>query len=262
MPDEIDNVDDIMVQFSGREEELIETLRAMQEKSIAQRARAAVQKSAKKEAGRTGRSMDDSSEYLGQSVATDDDSRSYITDGNTTESSFSKSSYSKSSYSQSASSQSYSRGDSRTDNFTHNEEDELSASSRSSRGDSMSSSSSSSFSSRSGSDGGGTAGSIGIISVGRGSNGEDIVKTSPGLGAALDAPDWRAVGEVARRLGGDGVGSARSLATSQSGQTSISRDTRDELDQMIDQGNWSGIIDAASNMADGQAGVGSDEDLD
>ena len=39
VPDEIDNVDDIMVQFSGREEELIETLRSMQEKSIAQRAR-------------------------------------------------------------------------------------------------------------------------------------------------------------------------------------------------------------------------------
>ncbi len=38
VPDEIENVDDIMVQFSGREEELIETLRAMQEKSIAQRA--------------------------------------------------------------------------------------------------------------------------------------------------------------------------------------------------------------------------------
>ena len=41
VPDEIENVDDIMVQFSGREEELIETLRAMQEKSIAHHGRAA-----------------------------------------------------------------------------------------------------------------------------------------------------------------------------------------------------------------------------
>lgn len=56
VPDELSNVDDILVQFTGREKELIETLRAMQEKSIAQRARAAVQRSAKKERGRIGKS--------------------------------------------------------------------------------------------------------------------------------------------------------------------------------------------------------------
>ena len=54
VPDEIDNVDAIMVQFNGREEELIATLRGMQEKTIAQRAKAAVQRSAKKEAVKTG----------------------------------------------------------------------------------------------------------------------------------------------------------------------------------------------------------------
>ena len=42
VPDEINNVDDSMVQFSGREEELIEMLGSMQEKSIAQRVRATV----------------------------------------------------------------------------------------------------------------------------------------------------------------------------------------------------------------------------
>jgi hypothetical protein len=68
VPDEIDNIDDIMVQFSGREEELIETLKAMQEKSIAQRARAAVQRTAKREKGVTGRSSsDESSEDYSQS---------------------------------------------------------------------------------------------------------------------------------------------------------------------------------------------------
>ena len=77
VPDEIDNVDDIMVQFSGREEELIETLRAMQEKSIAQRARAAVQRSAKMEgraAGRTPerrRGFDDSSSAASDTMTMD-----------------------------------------------------------------------------------------------------------------------------------------------------------------------------------------------
>ncbi|KAL7520504.1 hypothetical protein ACHAWX_005226 [Stephanocyclus meneghinianus] len=50
VPDELDNIDEMMIQFSGRENELIETLKTMQERSIAQRARAAVQQSAKLEA--------------------------------------------------------------------------------------------------------------------------------------------------------------------------------------------------------------------
>mmetsp|Transcript_32120 Transcript_32120/g.39409 ORF Transcript_32120/g.39409 Transcript_32120/m.39409 type:complete len:634 (-) Transcript_32120:4-1905(-) len=52
VPDEIDNVDEMMTQFRGREEELVETLRTMQERSIAQRARAAVHRNAKREARR------------------------------------------------------------------------------------------------------------------------------------------------------------------------------------------------------------------
>jgi hypothetical protein len=50
VPDEIDNIDEMMVQFEGREDELIETLRTMHERNVAQRARAAVNKSAKLEA--------------------------------------------------------------------------------------------------------------------------------------------------------------------------------------------------------------------
>jgi len=50
VPDEIDNIDEMMLQFEGREPELVETLRTMQERSVAQRARAAVQKTAKLEA--------------------------------------------------------------------------------------------------------------------------------------------------------------------------------------------------------------------
>lgn len=50
VPDEVDNIDEMMQQFEGREHELVETLRTMQERSVAKRARDAVQKTAKLEA--------------------------------------------------------------------------------------------------------------------------------------------------------------------------------------------------------------------
>jgi len=56
VPEEIDNVDEMMNQFKGREEELVETLRTMQERAVAQKARQAGQKSAKMEARRSARS--------------------------------------------------------------------------------------------------------------------------------------------------------------------------------------------------------------
>ena len=53
VPEEIDNVDEMMLQFKGREEELVETLRTMQERAIAQKARVQGQKAAKREARNT-----------------------------------------------------------------------------------------------------------------------------------------------------------------------------------------------------------------
>jgi hypothetical protein len=50
VPEEIDNIDEMMNQFQGREEELVETLRTMQERAVAQKARSAGQKAAKVEA--------------------------------------------------------------------------------------------------------------------------------------------------------------------------------------------------------------------
>jgi hypothetical protein len=52
VPEEINNVDEMMDQFKGREEELVETLRTMQERAIAQKARTAGHKMAKVEARR------------------------------------------------------------------------------------------------------------------------------------------------------------------------------------------------------------------
>lgn len=50
VPEEIDNVDEMMMQFQGREEELVETLRTMQERTIAARQREASRRNAKREA--------------------------------------------------------------------------------------------------------------------------------------------------------------------------------------------------------------------
>ena len=50
VPDELPNVDEMMQQFRGREEELIETLRTMEERAVAQKARDATQKQAKTQA--------------------------------------------------------------------------------------------------------------------------------------------------------------------------------------------------------------------
>ena len=43
VPEETDNIDEMLAQFKGREEELVEKLRRMQERAIARRARRAIQ---------------------------------------------------------------------------------------------------------------------------------------------------------------------------------------------------------------------------
>lgn len=50
VPEEQDNVDEMMLQFQGREEELVETLRSMQERQVVQKARVEGQKKAKRDA--------------------------------------------------------------------------------------------------------------------------------------------------------------------------------------------------------------------
>jgi hypothetical protein len=50
VPEEIENVDEMMTQFRGREDELVETLRTMQERAVAQKARHSSQRAAKQQA--------------------------------------------------------------------------------------------------------------------------------------------------------------------------------------------------------------------
>jgi len=255
VPDEMDNVDDIMVQFSGREEELIETLRSMQEKSIAQRARAAVQRSAKPDLRDISKTRDYDSEDLGHSEAsfpeggetdTDGGDKSMTMDGRSTNSD--------------SPDDSHRTRDSITDEYTGGEDDEYSTSYTRSEYESRSDRSSDSTSVSSYTSGSGDSSasrssgedsspsilselgdSIGIISVGKTVQGNDIVKASQGLGEAIDASDWQAVGEAATQLreGTDGTQSQES--TMRSVMTGMSSDTNDELDGMIDAGNWEGM---------------------
>ena len=194
VPDEIDNIDDIMVQFSGREEELIETLKAMQEKSIAQRARAAVQRTAKREKGVTGRSsQDDSSMDLTESQ---NETESYDTHTKSSRSSNYSSAYTSSG-----------AGDSITADFTGISYDSYSNPSGSSY---MSRSHGGSYS---GSDSGYSTHS-GEVSdyiddrtrddsyVSTEHVGDDGTNTTQSsLSGAVDASDWRAMGMPAERLG-------------------------------------------------------------
>ena len=50
VPEEIQNVDEMMLQFRGREDELVETLRTMQERAVAQKARSNLHRVAKQQA--------------------------------------------------------------------------------------------------------------------------------------------------------------------------------------------------------------------
>lgn len=71
VPDEIDNVDEMMTQFRGREEELVETLRTMQERSIAARQREASRRNAKREAKKIAKASKKSSKVLKSDTETE-----------------------------------------------------------------------------------------------------------------------------------------------------------------------------------------------
>jgi len=60
VPEEADNIDEMLAQFKGREEELVEKLRRMQERAIARRARRAVQMVARVKANSPPRSSSSS----------------------------------------------------------------------------------------------------------------------------------------------------------------------------------------------------------
>ena len=228
VPDEIDNVDDIMVQFSGREDELIETLRAMQEKSIAQRARAAVQRSARVEGraagrtpeGRRGAFDDNSSAASGESGGLMASEASGGFDNRTVTT---------------ASGVSSVAGTSITEEFTEGGDDDDDDEDDGSRRSEYSSGtgSSSGYSSRgsyysSDGDGGGGGG---------GSRARRSGKSRSSSGS--DRKSGSGSGHRSARSGGSGA----------------------NIDDLIDGGDWGGIISAANTMSGGHLS-GDDSDLD
>jgi len=68
VPEEIGHVDEMIMQFAGREEELLETLRTMQERQIATRARVATQRAVKNEVKRESRASTSPQSARGSSL--------------------------------------------------------------------------------------------------------------------------------------------------------------------------------------------------
>ena len=325
-----------MVQFSGREEDLIDTLRAMQEKSIAQRATAAVRRSAKHKMARTGDSCDvsddsseddssdlyiNSSNYDGRSMASSSDDSStdrtsitnefllgddedgydaqrqsimtdassadensitnefagngddallttqihhakneaphYSTDNSSQGNSIVKDALSVSSDRQSTVPLNGGTAGSEVEESVH------SPSSTSSSSVSVSSSVSSNFyesSSERGhhsfSDKGENVVTIKNPPV---KNSDDVeMADQPNLPSTIDMPDWRAVSDTAELLSGDdnsdNCGGSRSHTT---GFSKVSQEEFDKMDELIDEGNWSGILEAANNISRASLGIDS-----
>ena len=212
VPEEIQNVDEMMLQFRGREEELIETLRTMEERAVAQKARQGAQKAAKLEAKQAVRAA--------RSEGTESQKKLKTEEG-------------------AVSSKSLGTG-------------RVSTSSKSSGG----SKNSGEGKSRSL----GTGSAVGMVkaqSIGKGAvsaKAEKRTSKQTALERAIEAGDWEAVGEAAAMLS-DHASTASAdteeinrLAEglSSQGSTGTRSVGADELDDLIDRGDWTGVVQAAS----------------
>jgi hypothetical protein len=212
VPEEIDNVDEMMNQFKGREEELVETLRTMQERAVAQKARTAGHKAAKTEARRSVQ------RGVVPGAATTNQSPSRVT------------------------SSSLGTGISGIAPVAAvSMVAGLAAVSADGADDDHRSEGSSS-----GLTGSGTEGSA--------------AQHRSALEMAIEAGDWEAVGQAAAMMsdasintastGGDATSSQASSGTPRSRRSleGITADRATELDALIDQGDWTGVVAAAAQF--------------
>ena len=278
VPDEIDNVDEMMLQFRGREEELLETLRTMHERSITQKHREATNKNAKREAKnrRLASRMQNKavpgvkfpSRVPPQQSGTGISTMPATASGQKTPASL----LSPSDVSSTSSRSSY-NSDSRglgailasqkgpTPIIRRKKADETSEGS--SKGSKASRSSRSSRSSQ------GSLSSGGLAS-----------RNQLALNKAIDSGDWEAVGEAAammsdpamisdtdtssvsfgilERFQGEGSSVSSSAGTTTDASShDLNAHRTSELDELIDSGNWHGVVAAASKYASGQASISS-----
>ena len=221
VPDEIDNVDEMMKQFRGREEELVETLRTMQERSVAQRARAAVHESAKIQARR---SVQEKRAAAAAAAGVAAGAAAGMT-------------------------MSKSQSDEGTSDFSSPEFAAPSASTQEEYHDSTTTEQSSSVLYPEGKP-------VRKRSASR-SRSPSHNEPRTALEAAIEAGDWEAVGEAAALMSDADSqsysGSLPSVGTASSRGRSVGSaadaDRAAELDKLIDKGDWQGVVTAASRYS-------------
>jgi hypothetical protein len=244
VPEEIGNVDEMMMQFKGREEELVETLRTMQERQVAQKARVQGQKQAKRDAkmtvaaGGAGLPAVTSSPAVGSASAGGDMSAGTaagIAIGAAAAAGVA------------AGLAAIGRQDSNSSNIGESE-----------------------VSSYAGLPTLDTSDTLGIESGAESDHSNKRRRTA--LELAIEAGDWEAVGEAAAMMSDTSVTTASSteidniaFGSSQSGsrasfsdesaerlsrlRSGVNAERAAELDQMIDRGDWTGVVAAASLFA-------------
>jgi hypothetical protein len=197
VPEELQNVDEMMLQFRGREDELVETLRTMQERAVAQKARSSSQRAAKAQAKSAAKAVKE--EQKG-SVAAKSMGTGTI----------------------SAQASAKSMGTGKVEGSTKSK-------------------------------------SLGTGTIEDTKPPEKHDKKQCALEAAIEAGDWDAVGDAAANLTdnsiassadseeinrlADGLSTDGSSVAGSAGQT----EAANELEELIEAGNWTGVVQAASS---------------
>mmetsp|Transcript_11925 Transcript_11925/g.17500 ORF Transcript_11925/g.17500 Transcript_11925/m.17500 type:complete len:1152 (+) Transcript_11925:262-3717(+) len=262
VPEEIDNVDEMMLQFKGREEELVETLRTMQERQVAQKARVQGQKQAKRDARQTAREGGialPGPPPAGADAATAD-AATFSAPASSDEGGLSAAAAAGIGVGVAAAA-----GIAAAVGSSNSTSEEMSDSSTSSRSET-------SGSSESGNESQFAQGAIVVPSM----LGEEDSRTEGSTGGsefsskrrrtalelAIEAGDWEAVGEAAammsdasvttadtseiNRIAEQGETSTFSGGSSRDHQYKVNAERALELDEMIDAGDWTGVVAAAS----------------
>jgi len=255
VPEEIDNVDEMMLQFKGREEELVETLRTMQERQVAQKARVQGQKQAKRDARQTAR--EGGIVLPGPPITKTEESNAE-------------------SFSLSDQLASPASASSRNEGISEAAAKGIGVGVAAAAGIAAAvnmgverDDSTSSFESGSSVSGSSFAEGAALPVIGDGdfsmgsstdNSGISSTKRRTALELAIEAGDWEAVGEAAAMMSDASVTTADTgeierivegdnSTKSEDSRFKVDAERASELDEMINEGNWSGVVAAASRYS-------------
>jgi len=250
VPEEIDNVDEMMLQFKGREEELVETLRTMQERQVAQKARVQGRKQAKRVARQSTR---DGGIVLPSPPPTKPDEESRVSSSVASSASSGPLAFPVPSRNAGISTiagiSAGTEGEADSSSYTPIFE----TSSSESGGESNSAQNALNVPPILGDDNSRAASLTGDSSF-------SSRKQTTALELAIEAGDWEAVGEAAAMMS-DGTSTAdmseinriaeqgESSTFSGDSPYKVHAERASELDDMIDSGNWSAVVAAASRFS-------------